>query len=104
MFTRSIELYRAYNTADNERSRGFHRSAFLSRGMAYKENGQPDRALEDFTAAIVYDPGLVSAYIYRAELFWKAGNSGSALKDYRTACDLGNEDGCAGSRPPERGK
>jgi tetratricopeptide (TPR) repeat protein len=95
MFTRSIELYPAYNSADNARSRGFHSNAYLNRGMAYKEKGQFDRALADLTSAIASDPGLASAYAGRGELYGMTGKTALALKDYRKACDLGDAAGCA---------
>ena len=52
-----------------------------SRGFYYKQTGQTEKALRDFTKAIKYDPAYLGPYNNRCELLFSAGRFEEALKD-----------------------
>ena len=61
-----------------------HTQAFLSRGYAWYQLHQFDRAIADYDAAIATDPKYIRAFYYRG-LVWEAeGRLQKALEDLRT--------------------
>ena len=64
-------------------------SAYLTRGLAYGNQGVLDKALADFDAAIHEDPKMVVAYQDRAVLCYKQALVLAKLHDDRNAQALG---------------
>ena len=58
---------------------------YLSRGTAYAEKGDLDKAIADFGEAIQNDPTLAAAYYRRADALQKKGKPDAALADLNTA-------------------
>lgn len=61
-------------------------------GTIYMAQGEPDRALALFEAALAIDPGDLAARVYRGEIRLFAGRLRPALQDLRRALDLGSRD------------
>jgi len=59
--------------------------AFGSRGIAYLEKGEIDRAIADFTKAIEYDPKFSLAYYNRATAHLYRGDLDAAEADFSDA-------------------
>jgi len=74
-FTRSVHLH---PTSD----------AYYQRGLTYQTLDQPTRAVADYDAAIVYDPGAPYVYLARAKAKRDVGDLAGAQKDRQTAEDL----------------
>ena len=55
----------------------------LRRGEDAMEAGDPQAAIEHFTAAIDHDPDFTAAYYDRATAYYATGNIGPALDDLR---------------------
>jgi len=53
--------------------------AYTSRGNAYSELGQPQRAIEDYTTAVQLDPDDAMAYSNRAVAYKALGQSQQAV-------------------------
>lgn len=68
--------------------------AYFNRAVAYSLLQRRREAREDFTRVISLDPYFVEAYTKRGDLSLSMGDTGSAISDFRRACDLGNEYGC----------
>ena len=56
-------------------------SPFNNRGVAYKKQGDYDRALQDFNAALFIDSNYGEAIANRAEIYQAKRDYPSALKD-----------------------
>ena len=52
-------------TIRSHQSRSAERDRLSNRGLAYKNGGNPDRALSDYSEAIRLDPRYASAYVAR---------------------------------------
>jgi len=61
--------------------------AFGLRGIAYRETGQLDKAIEDFTAAINIDGGIGINYARRGIAYFKKNDLDKALADFKQAQD-----------------
>jgi len=63
-----------------------------NRGLAYLENGNYDKALEDFDMVLHQDPDDAQAWYSRGTAYERMGNTDRALSDYTAAieCDPGN--------------
>ncbi len=64
-------------------------SAFNNRAVAYQQVGQPDKALQDFDAAIQYDPSWPNAYVGRAAIEAPRGLCKEAVHDLDKALKTG---------------
>jgi protein O-mannosyl-transferase len=62
--------------------------AFVNRGVAFEEEKQYDRAVQDYTEAIAIDPSQDKAYHNRGWAYRELGQIDKALKDYDTAIRL----------------
>ena len=62
--------------------------AFNNRGVAYKEIGEIDKALDDFNSAIYYDPKWPAAYVNRSTIEAERGQCHEALADADKAMQL----------------
>jgi tetratricopeptide (TPR) repeat protein len=74
-FTQSVHLH---PTAD----------AYYQRGLTYQTLDQPRPALDDYDAAVTYDPGVPGIYLARAKAKRDLGDLAGAQKDQQTAEDL----------------
>jgi len=57
-------------------------------GQTYSKNGDFDRAIREFNAAIRLDPGLASAYYNRGEIHFKRGDYREAIRDFTNTIRL----------------
>ncbi len=64
-------------------------SAFNNRGVAYEEIGEVEKALQDFNAAIQYDPNWPNAYLGRAGIESGRGLCKEAVADIDKAIKMG---------------
>jgi tetratricopeptide (TPR) repeat protein len=58
---------------------------YLNRGMAYKQQGNYDRALAAFNKALQLDPRLTAGYIKRGNLYLDRNDLDRAIADYSAA-------------------
>jgi tetratricopeptide (TPR) repeat protein len=58
---------------------------YLNRGMAYKQQGNYDRALAAFNKALQLDPRLAAGYIKRGNLYLDRNDLDRAIADYSAA-------------------
>jgi tetratricopeptide (TPR) repeat protein len=77
--------------------------AYFNRGVTFVFMRQYDSALQDFDRAIVLNPNDATFYAERGKLYKETGNDKLAVADFRKACDLGYENGCAALRESSRG-
>lgn len=61
------------------------RWAYRNRGLAYGNNGDHARAIEDFTVAIQIDPQYADAYVGRGWSYSRQGHYEQAIQDYTAA-------------------
>jgi len=59
-----------------------------SRGVAYAEKGEVDRAIADYTKAIAINPKLADAYNNRGVSYRKKGDKEHAIADFRKALEI----------------
>jgi tetratricopeptide (TPR) repeat protein len=59
--------------------------AYLNRGMAYRQSGDPDRAILDYDLSVRLDPSNVKPFIARANAWDDKGNYDRAIADYDAA-------------------
>jgi tetratricopeptide (TPR) repeat protein len=59
--------------------------SYLNRGMAYKQQGNYDRALAAFNKALQLDPRLAAGYIKRGNLYLDRNDLDRAIADYSAA-------------------
>ncbi|MCA8938577.1 MAG: tetratricopeptide repeat protein, partial [Planctomycetes bacterium] len=62
--------------------------AFFNRGLARKESGDWDGAMDDYTRAIELDPKYVVAFNNRGNVWWEMGELEKAIADYSKAVVL----------------
>ena len=62
--------------------------AYNIRGVAYRDKGEMDRAIADFSEAIRLNPLLASAYHDRAIAYRAKGDNGRAVADQEVAIRL----------------
>ena len=62
--------------------------AYFVRGLAYRELGDPDRALVEAEKAIAFDPNYAGAYVLRATLLYFNGRPEEGLQLIRKAIAL----------------
>lgn len=63
-------------------------SAYTRRGQAFEREGLYDRAIEEYTRAILIDPAFAAAYLGRGWAHMAKGNSGQAIRNYGEAIGL----------------
>jgi tetratricopeptide (TPR) repeat protein len=63
--------------------------AYYYRGLAFENTGQPDRAIEDYNAAIALDSNFRDAFVNRGTALEKMGRFDSALENLNRAITLG---------------
>ncbi|WP_210527899.1 tetratricopeptide repeat protein [Rubellimicrobium arenae] len=64
----------------------------FQRGQDALAAGQPDIAIEHFTAAIDHDPDFAAAYVGRASAYYLTSHAGPAIDDLRQALVLNPSD------------
>lgn len=62
--------------------------AYFDRAACHRENGDPAKAIEDYTAALRHDPQLVAAACERAFVYQQKGHFSQALEDLKR-CQTG---------------
>lgn len=62
--------------------------AYLGRGLIFEEQGQIDRAFEDYSKAIALVPSYYKAYINRGNVYSKMGQPDKAIADYDKVISL----------------
>jgi len=67
---------------------------WFKKGADYTNKGDWGKAIACFTKAIEYDPGNSDYYVVRGNAYYQAGNIGSALEDFKKACELGDAEAC----------
>ena len=65
--------------------------AYNNRGIAYRQQGEFEKAIADLTKAIELDPVVAAPYNNRGFAFEKLGNKENAEADYAKAKELGYE-------------
>ena len=66
--------------------------AYYNRGLAYKNLGRHQEAIDDYNTAIKINPDYADAYINRGVAKEQLGIDDCS--DYKKACELGEEMGC----------
>jgi len=72
--------------------------AYLTRGNAYDEAGEPEKAIDDYTKALNINPVDSFTYYNRGVTLSKIGKVNEAIADYEQACKYGTEAGCEAAR------
>ena len=62
---------------------------YIDRGIAYREKGQYDQAISDYTKALEIDPKSAGAYYNRAIVYYFKKEYNNSWKDIKKAQDLG---------------
>ena len=63
---------------------------YIDRGIAYREKGQYDQAISDYTKALEIDPKSGGAYYNRATAYYFKKEYDKSWKDIKQAQDLGH--------------
>ncbi len=84
-----IEGCTAYIAENPQRTSNLAR-AYTWRGIAYKDLGESDRAIEDLSQAIGIEPS-VSAFTARGNAYFRKGDYERALSDYESALSIKRE-------------
>ena len=63
--------------------------AYFKRGLAHRELGLHQRAVEDFNESIRLNPQDAQAHALRAEVYTLLGEDGKAIRDVKRAVELG---------------
>ena len=74
-----------YRGKENEQ----YAAAYNNRGIAYRNLGQEERAIEDYDEAIRLDPEYALAYNNRGVAYQAIGKSIEAERDFARAKELG---------------
>ena len=64
---------------------------YYNRGLAHSKNGEPDKAIKDYTKAIELKPDYADAYYNRGGAFLRLGEREKAKSDLATARKLGSD-------------
>ncbi|MEK6657984.1 MAG: tetratricopeptide repeat protein [Nitrospirota bacterium] len=64
------------------------KESYYNRGLAHQEKGQLDKAIEDYTKALVLNPDFASAYINRGIVYDMKHQSDKAIEDLTMAIAL----------------
>ena len=64
-------------------------AAYTNRGLTYADNGQYDRAIQDYNQAIMFDPDFAAAYMGRGIAYAVKGEYDRARNDFNKALSLG---------------
>ena len=88
------EFSRSTNPCDVALARGDltrkdRMKTLVNRGIIHNRNGDIQAAIDDFNAALEYDPDQPEALINRGNSWFYAGRLDDALADYRHALDAG---------------
>ena len=69
--------------------------AYYSRGLAYYDKGDDDRAIDEYNEAIRLDPKYAQAYFNRGNAYYQKGDDDRAIADYSEAIRLDPKYVCA---------
>jgi tetratricopeptide (TPR) repeat protein len=61
---------------------------YFNRGNAYRQKGDNDRAIADYTQAIAIDPKMANSYYNRGGLYRERGDNDRAIVDYTQAIGI----------------
>jgi tetratricopeptide (TPR) repeat protein len=71
---------------------------YFVRGRAYKQQGNLDKAITDLTRAIELKADYAEAYNNRGVAYIGKKLEKNAQADFKKACGLGSQEGCANAR------
>lgn len=74
---------------DHTTNRGDRVKTLVNRGVIYNRNGDLQKALDDFNAALDLDGEVAEAFLNRGNSWFLAGDYDKALADYDQALALG---------------
>ena len=69
-------------------------STYGNRGLTFFFIGLYGNALEDFNRALQLNKNFVEAYFNRGNVYLRTGDIALALRDFKSACDLGDRKSC----------
>ncbi len=82
---------RAWGPADGY---GLLAECHFRRGQAHSRRNESEAALADISKTIALDARNGQALLLRGQLLIKTGRRKDALRDYRNACELGQDEAC----------
>ena len=62
--------------------------AFINRGLAYKNKGQYDRAMQDYDQAIRFNPKDADSFVVRGNAYYDKKQYDQAIEDYDQAIKI----------------
>jgi len=74
--------------ANDRTARADRLKALIARAGVFSRRDQADRAIADYSAAVLLDPTQADIFNSRGELFWKLGDRPKALADFAAALKL----------------
>jgi tetratricopeptide (TPR) repeat protein len=63
-------------------------NSLLAKAVAHSQQGELDKAIEDYTSAISFDPKSARAYAGRGDAYYRKGLYGLAIGDYDRAIEI----------------
>jgi Flp pilus assembly protein TadD len=78
----------AYDNADDVRLKAGDAEAYNKRGNAYRNNGDYDKAIEEFNQALRLNPNYAEAYSNRGAAWGATGDYDKAIEDFSEAIRL----------------
>lgn len=86
----AIEVYSTILAQDDD-----FVTAYISRGSAYLDLGDVDKAISDYNKAIELTPDDAQIYAYRGQAFYQIAEYEKAMADYNQALTRDNDFPCA---------
>ena len=66
-------------------------NSLLAKAVAHSQQGELDKAIEDYTSAISFDPKSARAYAGRGDAYYRKGLYGLAIGDYDSAIEISRD-------------
>jgi tetratricopeptide (TPR) repeat protein len=87
-FVASGFLLASLTIAQEQSSRAKSAASFYARGNEWHARGEFDRAIDDYSIAIIFNPSFAQAYYFRARARLSKGEREAALGDFNRALEL----------------